>query len=178
MPEDPRLDALREAQSQRFYGKYRGKVVNNVDPQNRGRLQVIVPEVTGENVPRWALPAVPYAGNGVGFFTLPPLDTSLWVEFEAGNLRYPIWTGCFWGEGEIDAADAVPGVKFLKTGMASIRVDDDAGEVRIEVAGAAITLTASEVKISAATILNEANGGKTQLTAGGFDAQQGAFKVV
>lgn len=178
METNDRLEAIQQAQSARFYGKYRGKVVSNRDPRSRGRMQVIVPEVTGENVVRWALPSVAYAGDGVGLFTMPPVGASIWVEFEAGNLRYPIWTGCFWGEGEIAAADALPGIKFFKTGAASIRIDDLAGEVKIETAGTAITLTAGEVKIEAAQITNSANGGQTKLTAAGFDAQQGVLKVV
>ncbi len=30
-----------------FYGKYRGTVINNVDPEQRGRIQAMVPDVTG-----------------------------------------------------------------------------------------------------------------------------------
>jgi uncharacterized protein involved in type VI secretion and phage assembly len=170
--------AISEALSDRFYGKYRGEVVANADPQARGRIQVRVPEIQGENVIRWALPSVPYAGNGVGFFAMPPVGANVWVEFEAGNLRYPIWSGCFWAQNEIPAADAVPEVIFLKTASATLRIDDMAGEVRIETNGAKITLSAGEIKIEAPQITNSANGGQTKLTAGGFDAQQGAFKVV
>ncbi|HBL27563.1 MAG TPA: baseplate assembly protein, partial [Acidobacteria bacterium] len=57
---------------QAFYGKYRGKVSNNIDPLQIGRLQVSVPEVLGDGRLSWALPCVPFAGPGVGFFALPP----------------------------------------------------------------------------------------------------------
>ena len=46
----------------------------------------------------WALPAVPYAGDGVGFFMIPPIGASVWIEFEHGDPDYPIWTGCFWAD--------------------------------------------------------------------------------
>ena len=162
----------------RFYGKYRGAVVGNVDPEGRGRLQVEVPEVRGPGVIDWALPAAPYAGDGVGFFALPPVDASIWVEYEGGNLQVPIWTGCFWQRGQIAAADAIPEVTFLKTQQASLRIDNATGEIRIEIQGASITLTASEVKIEAPQITNTASGATTQLTPAGFDALQGALKVV
>lgn len=172
------LEAIAEAQENRFYGKYRGSVQGNEDPSGRARLQVLVPEVLGQNTQVWALPCVPYAGPGVGFFALPPVGANVWVEFEAGNLRYPIWSGCFWGDGDLPAADARPTVAFLKTDAGLLRIDQDASELKIEVSGARITLTAGEIKIEAPTITNDANGGKTQLTPAGFDAQQGAFKVI
>jgi uncharacterized protein involved in type VI secretion and phage assembly len=166
------------ANANRFYGKYRGVVVGNVDPEGRGRLQVEVSEVRGPGVIDWALPSAPYAGDGVGFFALPPVDASIWVEYEGGNLQVPIWTGCFWQRGQIDAADAIPEVAFLKTQQASLRIDNATGEIKIEIQGASITLTASEVKIEAPQITNTANGAKTELTPAGFDALQGALKVM
>lgn len=162
---------------ERFYGKYRGRVVSNSDPEGRARLQVEVPEVRGP-VHDWAMPALPYAGDGVGFFALPPNGANIWVEYEAGMLNLPIWSGCFWERGQIAAADAVPDVMFLRTAAASLRIDSASGEVRIEIQGATITLTASEVKIEAPQITCTASGATTQLTAAGFDALQGALKVM
>jgi uncharacterized protein involved in type VI secretion and phage assembly len=174
----PAVQSRIGASQERFYGKYRGVVVDNSDPEGRGRLQVKVQEVRGTSVVDWAMPASPYAGDGVGFFALPPVDANVWVEYEAGNLRVPIWSGCFWERGQIDAADAVPDVMFLKTKAASLRIDSASGEVRIEVSGSKITITASEIKIEASQITNSASGASVQLTAGGFDVLQGALKVV
>lgn len=178
MDRDDVLDVLAQAQSNRFFGKYRGSVLNNVDPEGRGRIQVTVPEVLGQNTPAWAMPCVPFAGPGVGLFAIPPAGASVWVEFEAGNLRYPIWAGCFWGSGDIDSADSLPSVVFLKTETATIRIDDLTSEVKIETSGSSVTLGPGQITISAPTITNDANGGKTQLTPGGFDAQQGALRVI
>jgi uncharacterized protein involved in type VI secretion and phage assembly len=159
------------------FGKHRAKVVHNVDPENRGRLEVSVEEVRGENVTEWALPAAPYAGNGVGLFALPPEGANVWVEYEAGNLEVPIWSGCFWAKDEIASADAVPEVVFLKTSQASIRFDTQAGEVKIKLQGTTITLTASEAKIESPQVTLTANGATVQLTASGLDALQGALSV-
>jgi hypothetical protein len=50
----------------KFYGKYRGVVMSNVDPMQIGRLQVEVPDVLGVGVSRWAMPCVPFAGKQSG----------------------------------------------------------------------------------------------------------------
>jgi uncharacterized protein involved in type VI secretion and phage assembly len=85
------------SEPQRFYGKYRGTVVNNVDPMQTGRIQVMVPDVTNVMLSSWAMPCVPAAGIQTGFFAVPPIGAGVWVEFEHGDPDYPIWTGCFWG---------------------------------------------------------------------------------
>jgi hypothetical protein len=85
----------------RFFGKYRGLVMINVDPDNRGRLKASVPEVLGEVPSSWALPCAPYAGTNAGFFAVPPVGAGVWIEFEAGDVSRPIWTGTWWGSGEL-----------------------------------------------------------------------------
>ena len=84
---------------QLYYGKYRGKVENNIDPLLLGRLQVSVPGVLGER-PAELGDAVRRRtpGTGVGFFAVPPIGANVWVEFEGGDPDYPIWSGCFWGD--------------------------------------------------------------------------------
>jgi Type VI secretion system/phage-baseplate injector OB domain len=88
-----------------FYGKYRGTVVNNVDPLQVGRLQAFVPDVAGLLPTTWALPCVPVAGKSSGTFFLPPVGAGVWIEFEQGDPSHPIWVGCFWGSSsEVPAA--------------------------------------------------------------------------
>lgn len=84
-----------------FFGKYRGKVTSSQDPENLGRIQVTVPAVLGEGIQSWAMPCTPYAGKDIGLFTVPPVGSNIWVEFEGGDTDYPIWSGCFWGKGEL-----------------------------------------------------------------------------
>lgn len=81
----------------KFYGKYRGTVVDNVDPMQIGRLMVMVPDVSNVIPGTWAMPCVPFAGIQCGFFALPPIGAGVWVEYEQGNSDYPIWAGAFWG---------------------------------------------------------------------------------
>jgi uncharacterized protein involved in type VI secretion and phage assembly len=82
---------------QKYYGKYRGTVINNVDPMQIGRIQAMVPDVSNFIPSSWAMPCVPIAGKQMGSFLLPQIGSGVWVEFEQGNPDYPIWTGCFWG---------------------------------------------------------------------------------
>jgi uncharacterized protein involved in type VI secretion and phage assembly len=79
----------------KFYGKYRGQVANNIDPQQRGRIQALVPAVSSMTT-TWALPCTPYADPHTGVLRLPPLGALVWIEFEGGDPDYPIWSGCFW----------------------------------------------------------------------------------
>lgn len=83
--------------NQQYLGKYRGMVLNNVDPMQQGRLQVQVPDVAGLVPTTWAMPCVPLAGIQNGMMALPIIGSGVWVEFEQGNPDHPIWVGCFWG---------------------------------------------------------------------------------
>jgi uncharacterized protein involved in type VI secretion and phage assembly len=84
----------------KFYGKYRGTVINNVDPLFTGRLLVQVPDVLNLAPSTWAEPCVPLAGPTgppMGVYLVPPIGAGVWVEFEQGDPNYPIWSGCRWG---------------------------------------------------------------------------------
>ena len=81
----------------KFYGKYRGLVVDNIDPMQTGRIMAQVPDVLGLVPSSWAMPCVPVAGIQAGAFMVPPIGSQVWMEFEQGNPDYPIWTGGFWG---------------------------------------------------------------------------------
>ncbi len=81
----------------KYYGKYRGTVINNVDPEQRGRIMAIVPDVLGMAPSSWAMPCFPVAGKQNGVYAVPKIGDGVWVEFEQGDSNYPIWVGCFWG---------------------------------------------------------------------------------
>jgi hypothetical protein len=85
------------APPQRYYGKYRGTVLVNIDPMQIGRIMAQVPDVLGETPSSWAMPCVPAAGASAGCFIVPPIGSQVWMEFEQGNPDYPVWTGGFWG---------------------------------------------------------------------------------
>lgn len=96
---------------ERFYGKFRGLVFNNRDPEQRGRIQVIVPDISTVIPTTWALPCVPVGGMQSGIFSVPLVGAGVWVEFEQGDPDYPIWTGCFFGS----AAEVPPMARGIAT---------------------------------------------------------------
>jgi len=143
-----------------YYGKYRGKVENNTDPMQLGRVQVSVPSVLGEGQMSWAMPCTPYAGSSVGWFAVPPVGANVWVEFEAGSTDYPIWSGCFWGTGECPASPALDKMKVFKTDTATITINDTpgAGGIKIE------TTSGMKIEISAQGIeINNGQGASIKL---------------
>ena len=112
----------------RFFGKYRGIVTDNKDPDKLGKILAIVPAISGMTQ-NWANPCAPYAGKDVGFYAIPPVGAKVWIEFEGGNPNFPIWSGCFWQDGEVPTevgtnADDPSQVKVFKTRVATFWIDD------------------------------------------------------
>lgn len=139
----------------RFYGKYRGLVVDNFDPENLGRVMALVPEVLGEVPSGWASPCAPYAGTQAGFYAIPPIGAGVWVEFEAGDTSRPIWSGAWWSAGEVPlqplGAPTLPTTKILHSDFGlilalndtaqTIVISDQAGLNQVEVSVLTGTVT-------------------------------------
>jgi uncharacterized protein involved in type VI secretion and phage assembly len=158
-----------------FFGKYRGTVANNIDPMSLGRVQVSVPSILGDGRMSWAMPCVPYAGPQVGFFMIPPVGANVWVEFEGGDTNSPIWSGCFWGSGDVPASPAMPMMKVIKTDSATVTLDDTpgAGGVTIKLTtGAKIALTATGIEI------DNGMGAKVSLSGPKVSVNDGALEVI
>ena len=119
------LDRLRN----RFFGKYRGSVTA-VDATTL-RIKAKVPSVLGSQPTGWCEPCVPYAGPSVGMAFLPEVGAGVWIEFEGGDVSYPIWVGCYWRDGE-PPSSAAPAVKTIVTKSGhTILLDDDAETITI-----------------------------------------------
>lgn len=148
--------AMREG---RFYGKYRGVVITNLDPEFRGRIMPYVPHIPGSLL-NWAEPCVPYGGLNVGFYAIPPMGASVWIEFEGGNPNYPIWSGCFWEIGEflipVIKNPLNPSlVKVFKTFFSTFIMDDTplTGGITLEVLPPAVSLPVTMIfDVTGATI--------------------------
>ncbi|MFP5391135.1 MAG: phage baseplate assembly protein V [Gammaproteobacteria bacterium] len=106
----------------RFYGKFRG-VVTQVDGPTM-RIKARVPAVLGEQECGWATPCVPYAGKDVGIAFLPEAGAGVWIEFEGGDVSFPIWVGCFWHTGEVPKV-ASDTARAIVTKSATIVFDDE-----------------------------------------------------
>jgi hypothetical protein len=145
------LARLIERVEARYFGRYRGQVTDNSDPDNLGRLKAKVPKVLGDEETGWALPAFIYGGAAEqGFFAVPDVGAGVWIEFEGGDLSYPIWTGTWYTSGAIPES-AQPGKKVLKTKSGhKIVLDDDGGSMEItDSNGNSIAMDSNTIKISA-----------------------------
>ena len=169
-----------EAISTKFYGKYRGVVLSNVDPLQQGRLLVQVPDVGGLLPTTWAMPCVPIGGLQSGMMALPIIGSGVWVEYEQGDPDYPIWVGCFWGSAaEVPALSritppAVPAITFqtplqngltisdlpgpaggiiLKTTTGAMLMINDTGIVIQNGKGATITMVGPTVTINGGALV-------------------------
>lgn len=169
-----------------FWGKYRGTVVNNIDPELRGRLNCLVPDVYGVVPSSWAEPCAPLAGPTgppMGVYMVPPIGAGVWIEFEHGDPDYPIWVGCRFGSTAdvpplgLAGLPVSPSIVLQTAGQNMVVISDlpgPAGGIMIQsgasivsISQAGITLTAPKVEITAATI---------SLT-GITDINQGALKI-
>jgi hypothetical protein len=138
-----------------YWGKYRGRVEANVDEELMGRIQVSCPAVPGLRL-GWAMPCVPYAGPGVGWFAIPPIGADVWVEFEGGDPNYPIWAGCFWQPGEIPIPPGDPNTKAFVTTACRMVMNDLVEEgggwsVEVDLAASAVATDEEEQSASAET---------------------------
>ncbi|HET8835194.1 MAG TPA: phage baseplate assembly protein V [Gemmatimonadales bacterium] len=183
---EDRVTLLEDLLRHRWFGKYRGTVKSNEDDDQRGRIQVVVPAVTG-TLELWAMPCVPYAGPSVGFFSLPPEGAGVWIEFEGGDPSFPIWTGCFWADGEVPE-DGDPEIRLWHTENVKLTLDDSSGTATLEnddgtsleLAGDA-TLSASEASVEVGTTgVTCASGqaGKVEVGAASVRVNSGSLEVV
>ena len=163
-----------------FYGKYRGTVINNLDPMSKGRLMVSAPAVMPSSSLNWAMPCTPFAGNGVGLFMMPPVGANVWVEFEGGDPDYPIWSGCFWGDNEAPATAAETiFVKRLKTQYANVTIDETpgAGGLKIEINPPLSAMRAS-ITIDMQGITLTHGGATVNLNTATVKVNNGALEVI
>ncbi len=108
----------------------RGTVVNNVDPKGQGRIQVLVPQIMAAPLASWAMMCTPVGGIQHGMFAVPPPKAGVLGRVRTGDIDYPIWTGCFPGDGfEIpkqapDAKSAVSGHHVADSESKCVVIDD------------------------------------------------------
>ncbi len=166
---------------QRHYGKFRGVVINNVDPMQMGRIQVQVPDVQGLGVSSWAMPCVPFAGQQSGVFVVPQVGAGVWVEFEQGKPDYPIWVGGFWGSAAEVPALALAGLPVspsivLQTGgQNTLMISDLPGPT-----GGILLKTKTGAMISISDVgitLSNGQGATVMLTGPAVNINQGALTV-
>lgn len=165
-----------------LYGKYRGTVINNVDPMQIGRIQAMVPDLAGFVPGTWAMPCLPMAGINTGIFTVPMIGSGVWIEFERGDPDYPIWVGGYWGSAaEVPlmartVPPAVSGITIqttLKNGIVVSDVPGPTGGILIQTTTGAM-ISVSDVGI----IISNGKGAIINMTGPTVDVNLGALTVV
>ncbi len=165
-----------------LFGKYRGTVVNNIDPMQIGRIQAMVPDLAGLIPGTWAMPCVPVAGINTGFFTVPMIGAGVWIEFERGDPDYPIWVGGYWGtaaEVPLMAHAVPPGVTGftlqtpLKNGLVVSDLPGPTGGILIQTTTGAM-ISVSDVGI----IISNGKGAVINMTGPTVDVNLGALTVI
>jgi uncharacterized protein involved in type VI secretion and phage assembly len=165
----PPADDLAEQSRQLFYGKYRG-IVAEVDAATC-RIKATVPAVLGDVSTGWCLPCVPYAGRGVGIVFLPEPGSGVWIEFEGGDVSFPVWVGGYWREGE-PPPEVAPDVKVIATAGPHKLVFNDAAK--------SITITdpnGSTVTLNEAGITLSRGGQQVLISEASVSVNDGALEV-
>jgi uncharacterized protein involved in type VI secretion and phage assembly len=164
------------------YGKFRGTVIDNVDPMNIGRLMVMVPDVSNVIPSTWAMPCLPFAGIQNGFFAMPAIGAGVWVEFEQGDSDYPVWTGCFFGsaaETPALALAATPGLQAVviqTVGQNTLMISDAPGPtggiLLKSQTGAMISISDTGI------IISNGQGASILMTGPSVTINEGALEVI
>lgn len=96
-----------------YFGVYRGSVYDVSDPENRGRLRILVPQVLGTEPSAWSEPSQPPAPK-----YKPKVNARIWVFFEGGDINRPVYI----------SADAISGDKVLAGTLTADLVTADFGD--------------------------------------------------
>ena len=166
----------------KYYGKYRGMVLNNIDPMQMGRVQVQVPDVMGICMSSWAMACVPFTGKQCGIYCVPQIGAGVWVEFEQGDPDHPVWVGGFWGSAADVPALALAGLPVspsivLQTGNQNTLMISDlpgpAGGILLK------TMTGAMISISEIGItISNGQGATIMLTGPTVNINAGALTVI
>ena len=171
-----------QAQNRTYFGKFRATVVNNVDPLQIGRIQVMCPDVSSLVPTTWAMPCVPVAGINMGVFTVPMPGAGVWIEFEQGDPNFPIWVGGYWGlaaEVPLLAHLVPPGVPgftiqtMLKNGIVISDTPGPTGGIQIQTTTGAM-ISVSDVGI----IISNGKGAIISMLGPAVDINAGALTVI
>jgi Uncharacterized protein conserved in bacteria len=181
---DSALERVVERVTTTYYGKYRATVADISDPENLCRIRANVPAVFHDQISQWAMPAFPFAGDGHGVVFLPKVGDGVWIEFEAGDLRYPIWSGGWFANGQRPQPQGERVRVIVSDRGHKVVLDDEnntivvshAGGPEIRLSSSAIVMTSgnSELKMTRTEI--SLNRGMVEVTAAGVSLAQGAMK--
>lgn len=113
-------DYQQENAVKKYYGKYPGVVLDNDLPEDshRGELAVEVHgilEETPDDQSQRPIQVIAKPCFPPGFFFIPEVGDNVWVEFGAGDINTPIWTGVWYPKDKTPGtADGQAPTRFQK----------------------------------------------------------------
>jgi len=156
-----------------YYGSYPAYVINNDDPRGMGMLQVSLPTLLSEfsELP-WALPKGSYSGNGHGAQCIPSIGEMVWVDFQMGRLKNPIWSHYFPLKGEKpEEFKSVKVYGFKTPGGHTVLLDDETDTITITHSkGTEVSMDKEGIYLSSSAVIHISNGDtKVQITEEGIN---------
>ncbi|MEV6041169.1 phage baseplate assembly protein V [Nonomuraea sp. NPDC052116] len=188
-----------------YYGVYPAVVVDVVDPDGQGRVQVRLPwspDAGGSAYEAWARLATPMAGDDRGVWFVPDVDDEVLLGFEGGDPRRPYVLGAMWngkdraprsmdgaGRNDVKVIRSRNGVQItlddargserliIETpGGQRVTLQDGPGSVRVEDAnGNSVTLDSSGITLTAASKIT-VNAAQVEVSAGTVTVNAGMSK--
>jgi hypothetical protein len=191
--------------ARKYYGKYAAIVADNkqltAHSEHRGYLTVDIPGLLEEAPPTGSanrpLKVTAQPSFLPGFFFVPEVGAQVWVEFVAGDINWPIWTGVWYPKdltpATVDGQRPTLDQKVIRTksGQVIQLEDTDKGErtvIRDEKNDNRVTLSKDLLKLEGAgnvvtmdtngIALTDANGNSLKLESGGITLTAGSGKKV
>lgn len=156
-----------------YYGKYRGFVVDNKDPEKLGRVKLQVPQVAGDKtIEYWAWGTNQPAGDDFGDFFIPPKGAGVWVEFEGGNPSFPTYGGGHWAKKKAtvpsEAKRAEPTNAVRKTKNLVFEMDDENSRIKMsnKSSGKHVALDGNDFKSDVGSVDHKASGSYSETISG------------
>ena len=110
----------------KYYGVYRGSVVDNADPMNLGRLKIKCPQLYGDQTPNyWAMGRGIIAGRGHGVYWIPSKDDPILISCENGDPRFPLWEHGWWLKDQMPENAELGNYVFTTPKGQRIELDDN-----------------------------------------------------
>jgi len=167
---------LNERVATSFFGKYRGVVTNIDDPNNQCRIKARLEDPLQGQETGWALPVAPFAGDGHGMVMLPKVGSGVWIEFEAGQLQNPIWSGGWWASGQRPDPQGEQVRVIVSEHGHKLILDDAQDELRL-VHGSSTEASPLEIKLTGSDIVLSCGLCEIKISADNISLNNGQIKI-